>query len=222
MPIILFSVCCNLDCHSWITDRKHVPIFTPGASEAKWSCHDRIPHDHPTSLSSIMASVIPASPSPQLQTVLKCLEGFNKWDLDLVTAEFSEDWKHYLLPRSLQSPGRNKEEWRIFFSPIHASLKDFTVCSFLSLVLDLVLTRSASIGYHQWDNRKSRKGFPSCQSSLKLVPMIPCAWFIYQLTRHHLLPSQPPVYHMPTNTLWFSILSRTRVAHLRSLWWRSL
>lgn len=75
-----------------------------------------------------MTSVIPDSPSPQLQAVLKCIDGFNKWDPDLIIADTSDDWKHHTLPRSLGIPVRNKEEWKSYFNAAIHWFMGFTVC----------------------------------------------------------------------------------------------
>lgn len=84
-----------------------------------------------------MTSVIPASPSPQLQIVLKLVEGYNKWDVDTITADVSDDWQHHVLPRSLGIPVKNKVEWRAYFASIRPWLKDFTVRPFYAFMFGL-------------------------------------------------------------------------------------
>jgi hypothetical protein len=75
-----------------------------------------------------MSTVIPASPSPQLQTVLRHVDGLNTGNLDLITGDFTDDWQFHLFPRSLNGPILGKEEWSGHYtSTVKPLLKDVVV-----------------------------------------------------------------------------------------------
>lgn len=74
-----------------------------------------------------MASAIPAIPSPQLKTVLRWIDAFKNWNLDELVATMSDDYTHYIFPRSLNQPVRRKQEFAAYFQTLPRLFDSFNV-----------------------------------------------------------------------------------------------
>ncbi|KAL6714554.1 hypothetical protein ACLMJK_007979 [Lecanora helva] len=68
-----------------------------------------------------------SSLATQKKTVAAFLDAYNKWDIDLIMALRAEQCMQYVLPRSLDQPSRNNEEYKAYFSTLMPLFKDFNV-----------------------------------------------------------------------------------------------
>jgi hypothetical protein len=75
-----------------------------------------------------MASIIPDSPSSQLQVVIQWLEGHSHTsDVSKVGATMSEDCVHQILPSSLATSDLDNEDIRMQIPMLIETLRDYTV-----------------------------------------------------------------------------------------------
>ncbi|KAF5385845.1 hypothetical protein D9615_002328 [Tricholomella constricta] len=71
------------------------------------------------------SSVLPKSPSPQVQTLLAYCDALNEWDLDQVAAVFDDSLEHHILPKSLGRPVLNKKQYLTYFAGVMPLFKSF-------------------------------------------------------------------------------------------------
>ena len=62
-------------------------------------------------MSSPLSGALPAEPSAQLQTAIDFLTLFCNKDLEKLSTLLTDDYIHYLLPKSLGSPPCGKVAW---------------------------------------------------------------------------------------------------------------
>ena len=62
-------------------------------------------------MSSPLSGALPAEPSTQLQTAIDFLTLFCNKDLEKLSTLLTDDYIHYLLPKSLGSPPCGKVAW---------------------------------------------------------------------------------------------------------------
>ncbi|KAG5652914.1 hypothetical protein H0H81_003114 [Sphagnurus paluster] len=60
----------------------------------------------------------PECPSPNIQTTLAFLRGFNDWDVEKLSATFDESLVYHVLPKSLGRSPRSKEEFVAYYRQI--------------------------------------------------------------------------------------------------------
>lgn len=63
--------------------------------------------------------------SQLLQTALRVIEGYNKWDIDAILAPRAENCTQQVLPYRLGRPVLNNTEYREYFSSIMPSFHNF-------------------------------------------------------------------------------------------------
>ncbi|KAF8514613.1 hypothetical protein JB92DRAFT_2918739 [Gautieria morchelliformis] len=78
-------------------------------------------------MTTAASCTIPANPSPELQVALNWIEGYNRWDIDLLFSTVSDDYTHHVLPGSLGIKPRSKEEFREYLTSIFPMFQGFTV-----------------------------------------------------------------------------------------------
>jgi len=72
--------------------------------------------------------VFPENPSPYIRAYKKLSDAMHAWSIDLLLDCLADDFVHILLPKSLNKPPSNKEQFKTmmvtFFMP---TFKDFEV-----------------------------------------------------------------------------------------------
>ncbi|KAF8589497.1 hypothetical protein K439DRAFT_1253540, partial [Ramaria rubella] len=97
---------------------------------------------------------IPPDPSPELQTALKWIDGFNCWDIDQITSVLSNDYTHHILPKTLGVKSRNKEEFREYFTGILPMFQDFKV------TIHEIVEGAGKLVIHASSTATSTTGYP--------------------------------------------------------------
>ena len=65
--------------------------------------------------------------SPQIQVVLALFAAFSSKDYAQLSSLLSEDYIHYVLPKSLVYPTRNKTEWITYVEEVMKMFENFKV-----------------------------------------------------------------------------------------------
>ncbi|KAK7692439.1 hypothetical protein QCA50_004064 [Cerrena zonata] len=61
--------------------------------------------------SSTLSGAIPSQPSPQIQVVIDFLASFGRKDFETIASLASDDYVHYVLPKTLGIPPSEKTPW---------------------------------------------------------------------------------------------------------------
>ena len=72
--------------------------------------------------------VFPENPSPYIRAYKKQCDALDAWSVDLMLDCVADDFVHIMLPKSLNKPPLNKEQYKIMLTTVlMPTFKDFKV-----------------------------------------------------------------------------------------------